>query len=83
MRVSIIPSDQTVVVDGVGRECAFSAPEGVRAIQWDGAQGYFEKADGLAHFEEEAVVTPYVLAWEAAAPLPPAPPADEPEGDPV
>lgn len=80
MKVTVIVDDAAVVVDGVGRECVFAAPEDVRVIQWDGAHGYYEirpaHGGGLRWFEageEEGVLAPFIAAWTAAelAPMPP------------
>lgn len=70
MRVSVVCADSTISVDGVGRVCAFDLPEGVRAIQWDGAVGYFERrrsnGGGLEFFSNPDVIAPYVAAWSNA-----------------
>jgi hypothetical protein len=45
MRLTIIPSDNTVVVDGRGATvnlAGYPALNGVHAIQWDGEQGHIE-----------------------------------------
>jgi len=73
MKLSIIPADRVVVVDGDGRSCAFSAPDDVHAIHWDGSRGFIERKPGQGEreqFTDEAVIAPYLAAWEAAAPLP-------------
>ncbi len=75
MRITVIPADRLVIVDGVPRECAFEAPEGVHAIQFDGEAGVAEMKRGEPQPVTLADMAPYIAAWEAAAPVP----APEPE----
>jgi hypothetical protein len=66
MRISVSVEDGVIIVDGVARACAFTAPEGVRAIHWDGTSGHFEFADRLEHFTRESRMDAYLAAWRTA-----------------
>ena len=47
MKVTIIPSDRAVYVDGSAvTGLSIAAPEGVRALQWKDARGWIERDDG-------------------------------------
>lgn len=73
MRVTIIRDDSVVGVDGFFRKVDLSAlPQGVRAVQWDGAKGHVEydeapetPLDDIAGFQA------FIDLWTAAAPPPP------------
>lgn len=83
MRITVIPADRLVIVDGVPRECVFESPAGVHAIQFEGESGVAEMKRGEPQPVTLADMAPYIAAWEASAPapqpepepLPPAPPA--------
>lgn len=91
MRVTVIPSDKTIGVDGRFLEFDFTAAPGtagpgIHAIQWHGGHGEMEFADKaepnriLTAADYEAIVMPYALAWQAEAARldsPPPPPAPE------
>lgn len=69
-QVTIIPADKLIIVDGVGYELDFSAPENIHAIQWLKSSGHCEYIDGSANKEltaedYEAEIAPYVELWEA------------------
>jgi hypothetical protein len=72
MRVTIIPSDQTIGIDGRFLRFEFSAPANVHAIQWLGDRGEMEFEDGtpnrpLTAADYEAEVKPFVDAWREEA----------------
>ena len=70
MRVTVIFDDGAVYVAGVARAVAMPESDpNWRAIQWHGSAGDVEQRVGPAfHVADEAVVAPFVAAWEAAAP---------------
>jgi len=84
MRVTIIPSDQTIGVDGRFLRFAFAADRDIHAIQWNGDSGHMEFEDGspnraLAASHYNSVVKPFVDHWlaEAARIDNPPPPSQE------
>ena len=71
-RVTVVPADRLVIVDGQALTFEFSAPERMHALQWDGKQGHIEwqgSDDEPPHNEPlEAAsyadqVAPYVDLW--------------------
>ena len=70
-QVSVIPSDRTIIVDGVAMQCDFQPhTEGLHALQWRGGTGHTEIIrDGnitnipVADYASE--VQPYVDIWQA------------------
>jgi hypothetical protein len=86
-RLTIVPSDKLVMIDGEGREvdCSgFYSLNGVHAVQWDGTKGHIEYLPdqfGTYRSNEQIFsIAPFqevIGAWYAApapAPLPPPPP---------
>lgn len=70
MRVTVVPADQLILIDGQGLHFAFAAPEGLHALQWQDASGHLEYEDGrpnqaLTEADYEAHVAPYVALWQA------------------
>lgn len=67
MKISIIPSDNTIVVDGDARRpTGFVYPENIHAIQWRDGAGNVEHLVGPAvAFSEFSVVEPYLAAHAA------------------
>lgn len=72
-RVTIVPADRLVIVDGQALTFEFSAPERMHALQWDGLQGHIEwKGYGHEPPRNELLtadsyadrVAPYVKMWE-------------------
>lgn len=55
MRLTIIPSDRTVIVDGVSATVTFTSPETVHALQWFNDTGWIEYTDGTANEKIEAL----------------------------
>jgi hypothetical protein len=77
MRVTIIPADNQVYVDGKCRTVDCSAlPPDIHAIQWDGTRGHVEFRNGSSpeDFRPNRVITDFapfqnlIDAWRAAAP---------------
>lgn len=71
-RITIVPADKLIIVDGVALHFDFPAPQNLHAIQWDGQQGHMEWEDDFnwplpaadtTAFEDE--VAPYVALWQA------------------
>ena len=72
-RVTVVPADRLVIVDGQALTFEFSAPERMHALQWDGKQGHIEwlgSGDEPPHNEPLGAdsyagqVAPYVELWE-------------------
>ena len=69
-RVTVVPADRLIIVDGEALFFDYPAPEGVRAIQWRGDAGHVEFTAGKPNVDltEEnyaAEIAPYVTLWEA------------------
>lgn len=47
-RVTVVPADRLVIVDGLALTFDFNAPGRMHALQWDGLQGHIEW-DGSGH----------------------------------
>ena len=71
MRVTVIFPDNAVYVDGVHRNVALpSYDPNWRAIQWYDTYGDVEVKVGSPFLVKDfEVVTPFVQAWESAAPV--------------
>lgn len=67
MRVTIVPADQCVIVDGDTLSgLALPAAPNVHAIQWHGTHGIIERRTGAAeYFTDESVIAPFVAVWQA------------------
>ena len=71
MRVTVIPDDKIILIDGVAKRCDFTAPAGLHAIQWHGSYGFIEwKTKAQEYITAAAVVAPYVAAWQAVPDVP-------------
>lgn len=76
MRLTIVPSDKTVIVDGVRKEvdCSgFSSCQNIHAVQWDGVAGHEEWARGDPQKENTPLVSiskyaEVVAAWNMVNP---------------
>jgi len=66
MKVSIIPSDKTIIVDGQALTFDYDIDPTIHAIQWDGDSGEIEYNDGIANeqFTDAILVDPFVYAYE-------------------
>lgn len=72
-RVTVVPADRLVIVDGQALTFDFNAPGRMHALQWDGLQGHIEW-DGSGHEppRNELLtadsyadrIAPYVKLWE-------------------
>lgn len=72
-RVTVVPADRLIIVDGYALCFEYAAPDGMHALQWDGEKGHIEwqgseedpphnevlDADSYAD-----LVAPYVKVWE-------------------
>lgn len=68
MKITIIPSDNFISIDGVALVFPFSAAPNIHAIQWDGASGAIETSNGSQHFSTDlADVQPFIDAYNAEA----------------
>lgn len=67
--VTVVPDDRMIIVGGKGLFFAFSAPENLHALQWQGGKGHLEFTDkpnlelDEAAYEHE--VEPWVKLWQA------------------
>lgn len=68
-KVTVVPSDSSIIVDGVRLSFTFKAPENLHAIQWDGNKGHQEWTDKnntlLGEQDYANAVAPYVALWQA------------------
>ena len=71
-RVTVVPSDKSISVDGLPIVFDFDFPASMHALQWDGQQGHIEweddynwplSTDDATAYEDE--VAPYVALWQA------------------
>lgn len=72
-RVTVVPADKLVIVDGQALNFDFNAPGRMHALQWDGLQGHIEwlgSGDEPPHNEPLAAdsyagqVAPFVKLWQ-------------------
>lgn len=72
-RVTVVPADRLVIVDGQALTFNFNAPERMHALQWDGKQGHIEwqgSDDEPPHNELLTAdiyanrVAPFVKLWQ-------------------
>ncbi|WP_298032255.1 tail fiber assembly protein [uncultured Desulfovibrio sp.] len=68
-RVTVVPADRLIIVDGEALRFDFPAPANLHALQWDGDKGHMEWTDDYnmvldaTLYSEE--VAPYVALWQA------------------
>lgn len=79
MRVTVVPEDRYIVVDGRGLNFDFPADANIHAIQWYGDNGTVEQKLGGSRPATLPEVQPFIDAWQAesdrrAEPPPPPPP---------
>lgn len=80
MKLTVIPTDNTIILNGRVLVFSFSAPANLHAIQWDGVKGTVETTDYKQTIISDAtLVQPYIDAFNAEAalrdaPKPPKPP---------
>lgn len=67
MKISVIPADKTIVVDGEALKFDFQFfPPMLHAIQWNGMNGTMEFTQGASQFiDNPALVQPYIDAFNA------------------
>lgn len=72
-RVTVVPADRLVIVDGLALTFDFNAPGRMHALQWDGKQGHIEwlgygheppRNELLAADSYAGQVAPYVELWK-------------------
>ena len=72
-RVTVVPADRLVIVDGQALTFDFNAPERMHTLQWDGKQGHIEwlgygheppRNELLAADSYAGQVAPYVELWK-------------------
>lgn len=69
MKMTVIPADRFISIDGVGYFFDFSTipgSSGIHAIQWDGTRGHVERP-GLPNEEiaETEILAPYIASYQA------------------
>lgn len=68
-RVTVVPADRLIIVNGEALQFDYPAPPNLHALQWDGTAGHMEWTDDYnmaldaSLYAEE--VAPYVQLWEA------------------
>ncbi|MDP3134977.1 MAG: hypothetical protein Q8N17_01415, partial [Burkholderiaceae bacterium] len=66
MKITVIPSDSFISIDGAPLVFPFSAGAGIHAIQWNGASGTIETINGSQHVSTDlAAVQPFIDAYNA------------------
>ena len=67
--VTVVPSDNLVIVDGVPLVFGFAAPANLHALQWHDGAGEMEWTDNINHplTEQDYAddIAPFVALWEA------------------
>lgn len=71
MKVTVIPVDRFMSIDGVGYLFDVSSVPGssdIHAIQWDGTRGHVERS-GLPNepIDDPSILAPYIAAYQAEA----------------
>lgn len=68
-KVTVVPEDKIIIVDGLGLVFEFEAPADLHALQWDGEKGHKELSDmtnvTLAEGDYDSEVAPFVSMWLA------------------
>jgi len=66
MKVSIIPSDKTIIVDGQALTFDYDIDPTIHAIQWDEDSGEIEYKDGIGNeqFTDSTLVDSLISAYE-------------------
>ena len=68
--VTVIPADNTILVNGEGLNFDFIAPENMHALQWHDGGGHIEYTDGQANrpltaADYDVEVAPFTALWQA------------------
>lgn len=83
-RITIVPSDSIMLVDGVARTIDISGIDPtIHAVQWFDTRGEIEFNDGTPH-EQIDDISPFqdfIDRWTAAEPPPPPPPPPKSDAD--
>lgn len=69
MRVTVVPIDNIILVDGFPLQFKFDAPENLHALQWDEDKGHLEFKNGdpnqmLSKDDYDKYVAHYVEVWK-------------------
>lgn len=69
-KVTVVPEDRLIIVDGEALFFNYDATDGMHALQWDGTAGHIELKDTsenqlLSADDYDSVVAPYVTMWQA------------------
>lgn len=68
MRLTVVPSDSTIIMDGQRLVFPFAAPSNLHAIQWYGTHGFIETTDSKqVRTDDMTIVQQYVTAYTAEA----------------
>jgi hypothetical protein len=72
VRVTVIPSDSIVYMDGIARHVVLPPHDpNWRAIQWYSDRGDIEVYVGAGlSIDDQSIIAPFITAWEEAAPPP-------------
>lgn len=70
LKVTVVPEDSLIIVDGEALFFNYDATDGMHALQWDGTAGHIEWKDMvenqlLSADDYDSVVAPYVTMWQA------------------
>ena len=70
MQVTVIPADNTILVNGQGLNFNFPAPANMHALQWHDGAGHIEYTDGQANrpltaADYDVEVAPLTALWQA------------------
>lgn len=86
MRVTVIPEDNLIGIDGVFRSVDLSGmPSDMHAIQWNNSEGHIEYTDQRpnSRIQSFSVLEPYVALWNAAGSAPDPDPDPDPGPEPT
>lgn len=69
-RITVIPADKIIQVDGHGLNFNFPAPANMHALQWHDGTGHIEYTDGQPNYplgdnDYNTEVAPFVALWQA------------------
>lgn len=78
MKLTIIPDDRYIAVDGIGKTLEFTLDANIHAVQWDGESGTVEqKIGGSRAIEDLLEFQDIIDLFYAPPPQPPAPTFEE------
>ena len=69
-RVTVVPVDQIIIVDGLALSLTYTAPADMHALQWHDGAGHIEYTDGQANrpltaADYDVEVAPFTALWQA------------------